>query len=256
MLRKKNEIIIFLTVIFVLSALWPGSSAPAQEIKSLSDKLKIPVSDSTAVADSLPCPPDDSLAEAASEAEPDSVVLEPTPYISGADTVLINAYSSHDTIPPVQPAPTLMLLKSVLFPGGGQFDNGKYLKAAAVFVIETYLIYQILRYNRRTSEWRQLWKAPTQSGGSLTTPLPLALQSPTSVGTSTLKGDYFQEYTSNRDTRNSYIWYTALTVFVSMFDAYVDAQLTNFPKKGTVQKGLSVDMAPGEETSLSLRYNF
>jgi hypothetical protein len=254
--RKKNEIIIFLTAVFVLSVLWPGASARAQETNSLSDRLKIPLSDSTAVEDSIPCPQNDSLAEAASPAEPDSVILEPTPYISGADTVLIKAYSSIDTIQPYQPAPTLMLLKSVLFPGAGQFDNGKYLKAAAVFVTETYLIYQILRYNRRTSEWRQLWKAPSQSEGSLTAVLPMTLQSPTSVGTASLKSDYFQKYTSNRDTRNSYIWYTALTVFVSMFDAYVDAQLRNFPKKGTVQRGLSVDMAPGEETRLSLRYNF
>jgi hypothetical protein len=186
----------------------------------------------------------------------DSVILEPLPYTLGTDPLLIEAYLPRDTILTERPQASLRLLNSVLFPGGGQYSNGAYVKAGVVFVIESYCIYQALHYGRLASESRQRWKAPLATNSPPSPIVPASIISPAVIDTAGLKSEYFDDYTSKRDTRNSYIAYTALTVFLSMFDAYVDAHLKGFPGSAEGQDRLSLDVTPGTEPRFSLRYSF
>ncbi|MEW5702927.1 MAG: hypothetical protein AB1792_11960 [Candidatus Zixiibacteriota bacterium] len=88
-------------------------------------------------------------------------------------------------------SPTGALLKSVAFPGWGQWSNGKKQKAAVYFGIEGYFITKSLIWRHR------------------------ALQSNVD----------FTTVSHARDRRNYFYWLTGLTVFISMFDAYADRYL-------------------------------
>jgi len=166
----------------------------------------------------------------------DSVMLEPILYRPGPDTVLISAYRERGEISAGGISPSLTMLKSVAFPGWGQISNGKYLKAGLIMVVESYFIYKAVDYSRLASDWRDKWKAEPDTGG--------------------LKGVYFNQYADYRDTRNSFIWYTAITVFFSMIDAYVDAHLKDFPEDIPVSDNLSLSVEPGRETRVAVSYSF
>jgi hypothetical protein len=105
-------------------------------------------------------------------------------------------------------SPTGALLRSAAFPGWGQLYNKKYIKAAIIGVGESVLIYQTAWYWNKTSTYKDLYinaEAGTEA-----------------------RRDYFYQFDRYRDLRNQYIWFLGLTVFYSMFDAYVDAHLKNF----------------------------
>lgn len=87
-------------------------------------------------------------------------------------------------------SPTGTLLKSVAFPGWGQWANGKKQKAAFYFGVESYWITKALIWRHRAR-----------------------------------KADDLSEFTHARDRRNYFYWLTGITVFVSMFDAYADRYL-------------------------------
>lgn len=87
-------------------------------------------------------------------------------------------------------SPTGTLLKSVAFPGWGQWANGKKQKAAVYFGIESYWITKALIWRHRARE-----------------------------------ADDLSEFAHARDRRNYFYWLTGITVFVSMFDAYADRYL-------------------------------
>lgn len=87
-------------------------------------------------------------------------------------------------------SPTGTLLKSVAFPGWGQWANGKKQKAAVYFTIETYFITKALIWRHRA-----------------------------------ITAETFSDYSHARDRRNYFYWLTGITVFVSMFDAYADRYL-------------------------------
>jgi len=164
----------------------------------------------------------------------DTIIEEPDPYRPGLDTLLINAYRSTDSIASRKPSPTVTMFKSVVFPAWGQYSNRKYIKAGLVFAVESYVIYRAVDLGLQASDWRSKWKnAPAE-----------------------LKGEYFRKYADSRDRRNTFLWYTALTVFLSMFDAYVDAHLAQFPKDAASSKNIQVAFAPGETPHLSLQYRF
>lgn len=176
----------------------------------------------------------DSAMVAQDTSRVDSIILDPILYQPGEDTILIDVYRSRGSTEGGERSPTITLFQSVAFPGWGQFSNRKYIKAGLVFLVETYFIYKAVDYGQLASEWRRKWKeAPPE-----------------------LKNSYFAEYTGHRDRRNTNLWYTALTIFFSMFDAYVDAHLRNFPDDVPDSDKLLLDITPGEETRLSLRYNF
>jgi hypothetical protein len=87
-------------------------------------------------------------------------------------------------------SPTGTLLKSVAFPGWGQWANGKKQKAVVYFGIESYFITKAL-----------IWRHRARTA------------------------DSFTEFSHAQDRRNYFYWLTGITVFVSMFDAYADRYL-------------------------------
>ncbi len=91
------------------------------------------------------------------------------------------------------PDPRGAMLRSILFPGWGQWYNGKKLKAGLVFAVETGLVanavYQNSLASRATDE---------------------------------------RERFVYIDRRNQSLWWLAGAVLLSSLDAYVDAQLAGF----------------------------
>jgi hypothetical protein len=104
-------------------------------------------------------------------------------------------------------SPTGALLRSLALPGWGQLYNQKYLKAGIIGIGESLLIYQTVYYYGRTNTYRDLYQNETDTE---------------------LRQQYFNQFDSYRDLRNQHIWFLAITVFYSMFDAYVDAHLAGF----------------------------
>ena len=72
------------------------------------------------------------------------------------------------------------------------------------------------------------------------------------IPTETRASKYIQ-FDRYRDLRNQHLWFLGITIFYSMFDAYVDAHLKNF----------KIDLTPdfdssGEDVAmwLTLKYQF
>ena len=116
----------------------------------------------------------------------------------GQDSLAVDRHKS---------SPTGALLRSALIPGWGQLYNGKYIKAGIFAVGEGYLIWHICR------DWRDANRHESNFKSS-TDPQYQALE--------------FDQFKKAEDRRNIKIWILALTVFYSMFDAYVDAHLADF----------------------------
>ncbi len=106
-----------------------------------------------------------------------------------------------------KPWPTGALLRSAIIPGWGQFYNKKYIKTVIYGGTEIYLIYNVQKY------WRKMDKHQKNFQNS---------------DDPVYKSQEFSLYEKNRDSRNLHLWLTGLTIFISMFDAYVDAHLADF----------------------------
>jgi hypothetical protein len=99
--------------------------------------------------------------------------------------------------------PTGKLFKSVIFPGWGQYSNGKYQKAAIFFTLETYFIIKSVHYFQKTRDRFDIYQETKTDAD-------------------------FAAYDDAKDRRNKFYWYVAGTIFVSMWDAYADAHLKPF----------------------------
>lgn len=99
------------------------------------------------------------------------------------------------------PNPSSVLLKSALFPGWGQLTNRKYFKAALVFGLEAWFVTGAVK------NWRDANAAKDRFLADPGTP------------------QHFTDYQFYRGNRSDYLWFLGITLFVSMFDAYVDAHL-------------------------------
>ncbi len=132
-----------------------------------------------------------------------------------------------------KPWPTGALLLSVAIPGGGQFYNRKYLKSLLYGGTEIYLIkYVSWRWKQMDEHWRNF----------------------RNTDDSVIKAQQFALFEKRRDSRNAHIWLTALVVFVSMFDAYVDAHLADFNQ---TDKAFNAYIAPeNDRVQLNLVYRF
>ena len=132
-----------------------------------------------------------------------------------------------------KPWPTGALLLSIAIPGGGQFYNRKYIKSFAYGGTEIYLVkYVYWRWKQMDEHWRNFKNADDD----LT------------------KAQQFALFEKKRDSRNTHIWLTALVVFVSMFDAYVDAHLADFNQ---TDKAFDAYIKPENDTvQLYLVYKF
>jgi len=132
-----------------------------------------------------------------------------------------------------KPWPTGALLRSAILPGWGQLYNRKYFKALLYGGTEIYLIYKV------QLRWRQMSE---HEHNFLNTTDPV------------YQADQFALYEKRRDSRNVHLWLTSLVVFLSMFDAYVDAHLAGFDQP---DKAFQVYLGPEKDkVQLSLVYNF
>jgi hypothetical protein len=72
-----------------------------------------------------------------------------------------------------------------------------------------------------------------------------------------LRNDYYSLYRDRQDECNKYTWFAVIVAFFSMFDAYVDAHLSGFPRQGE-ESDLTLQVVPTEENgvaaALSLRF--
>ncbi len=91
-------------------------------------------------------------------------------------------------------SPTGALLRSMVFPGWGQWYNGQKIKAAVVFTAESFLIGSAIYLNKKVTD--------------------------SEVGS--LERDFY------RDRRNLTHWLIGGFTLLSMLDAYVDAYLYDF----------------------------
>ena len=130
--------------------------------------------------------------------------------------------------------PTVALFKSLFVPGWGQIGNKKYFKAAIIIPVEVTLIGAIVHYAGKTSDAEAAFKAETDL---------------------TRKAVLFADFQDAKDQRNRFSWYTGTLIFLSMFDAYVDAHLAQFPSPG---KKLSFDIknGNGDYCRIVLSYKF
>jgi hypothetical protein len=103
-------------------------------------------------------------------------------------------------------SPMGALLRSLAIPGWGQLYNDKYFKAVVIGGLETYFIYKAGHWWRKTEDQYDLLQQLSESE----------------------KPEAFEVYESYRGNRNDFLWLVALSVFLSMFDAYVDAHLSGF----------------------------
>jgi hypothetical protein len=99
------------------------------------------------------------------------------------------------------PDPTITLVKSMLVPGWGQITNKRYIKAALAIGLETWFLTAAIVNNSYASQ---------------------ALDDFQNDPTNLTHYDDYQYYWGQR---SDFLWLFGITVFVSMFDAYVDAHL-------------------------------
>ncbi len=136
---------------------------------------------------------------------------------------------------PFYKGPTGALLKSVIFPGWGQFSNGKKVKAGIIFAVESYFIFKAIRWRGRTNDRLTLYDE-------------------------TKNIDDWNYYDNARSKRDTFYWLLAGTVFISMWDAYADAHFKPYEKVKDDPEFWSERLRaprPADEISatiLSLRY--
>jgi hypothetical protein len=125
--------------------------------------------------------------------------------------------------------PTGALLRSAFVPGLGQLYNRKYIKAVIFAAGESWLAYGI--YN----DWKEADRHEKNFRSATDDPIYQAKE--------------FSEFEDARDRRNLKMWILAVTIFYSMFDAYVDAQLSDFDQP---DKAFEVYLGPGENDDIRI----
>ena len=131
-------------------------------------------------------------------------------------------------------SPTGALLRSVIFPGGGQFYNRKYLKGILVFGTEaTFLTLAAIDWSRVNTHKRNFQNTGYSYSDRLWE---------------------FEQYRFYEDRRNLFLWITAGVIFLSMFDAYVDAQLYHFDQEKV--RDLPISLIPEANGGITLRIVF
>lgn len=126
--------------------------------------------------------------------------------------------------------PTGALLRSAFVPGWGQLYNRKYIKSVVFAAGESWLAYGI--YN----DWKEADRHEKNFRSAGDDPVYRARE--------------FAKFEDARDSRNLKMWIMAVVIFYSMFDAYVDAQLSDFDQ---TDKAFEVYLGPGENDELKLK---
>jgi hypothetical protein len=132
--------------------------------------------------------------------------------------------------------PTLALFKSMLVPGWGQLGNRKYTKALLFAGLETWFFLSALHYGRDANTARDNYQALTDPND---------------------RWEWYQLYDNERKNRNKFLWFAGLTIFISMFDAYVDAHLSGSPVEPR-NDDIAIEVVPEENGGVAavLSYRF
>ena len=130
-------------------------------------------------------------------------------------------------------SPMGAFLRSVAFPGWGQFYNKKYLKAGLAFGAETTFLTLMAIEWKRLDDHRKLF-------------ISLPDNHPDKMWE-------YEQYKFYQDRKNLFLWSTIATIFVSMFDAYVDAHLYDFDKE---MERIGLEIYPDSEKRLNIKFSF
>jgi hypothetical protein len=129
--------------------------------------------------------------------------------------------------------PTGALFRSTFVPGWGQFYNRKYIKSAVIAGIEIYLINEVYANARKASLHKDHFTS--------------------AVSDTAYRDAEFARYEKALDKRGNASWFLAATIFFSMFDAYVDAHLSDFDQ---TDKAFDVYIGPGRDEDIKAVITF
>jgi hypothetical protein len=129
--------------------------------------------------------------------------------------------------------PSGALFRSAFIPGWGQFYNKKYIKATVIAGLEIYLI------NGVYTNWKDANRHKDNFTSADDDPEYQAVE--------------FAEYERALDRRGAFSWFLAAAIFYSMFDAYVDAHLSNFDQE---DKAFEVYIGPGKQDEIEITLTF
>lgn len=164
-----------------------------------------------------------------------------------------NGVLSTFELEPFRPDPTGALLRSVVFPGWGQFYNRSYVKAGVVAVGEGLLIYYLGKNWIKAADSETAFRNTFSdySQGSFL-PLDSRLDHRDTNYWDAQRSRSFDTWRKYVDERNKYMWMLAGSVLLSMFDAYVDAHLMPFDAE------MNEDLRTGASRGvvLQLTYHF
>ena len=147
------------------------------------------------------------------------------PEIAQTDSAQVTVFKSK--------SPMGALLRSVAFPGWGQFYNKKYLKAGLAFGVETTFLTLMIIEWERMDDHKKLFDSMSQDHPD--------------------KSWEYEQYKFYQDRKNLFLWSTIATIFVSMFDAYVDAHLYDFDKE---MERIGLEIYPDSEKRLNIKFSF
>jgi uncharacterized membrane protein YebE (DUF533 family) len=126
------------------------------------------------------------------------------------------------------------LLRSAFVPGWGQLYNRKYIKAAFFAAGEGWLAYGIYNDWKDADEHERNFKSPPPDDPDY-------------------QAEEFARYEDARDSRNLKMWILSAAIFYSMFDAFVDAHLSDFEQ---TDKAFEVYLGPGESNDFEISLTF
>jgi len=150
------------------------------------------------------------------------LVIVPQGYCQAPDSVEIRKTN-----------PTGALLRSAFVPGWGQLYNRKYIKAVLFAGGQGWLAYGIY------DNWKEANRHEENFKAAVDDPIYQAAE--------------FEKFEDARDSRNLKMWFMAAAIFYSMFDAYVDAQLSDFDQ---TDKAFEVYLGPGEMNDFEVSLTF
>jgi hypothetical protein len=149
------------------------------------------------------------------------------------DSLKASSAAPPDTGFTMQKSPLGAVIRSAILPGLGQLYNESYWKIPIILGVTAYLLDGYFNQNTLFVKYRDMYAATItkdQPSGELTWKL------------------YREFY---RDQRDTFAWWLAVTYFIQIADAFVDAHLFDFDVSDT--KRVHALLAPGR-ISLSIRF--
>jgi hypothetical protein len=123
------------------------------------------------------------------------------------------------------------MFASAAYPGLGQLLNGAEPKAAIVSAAEALIVGALVIEDRRTRNSLRMYK---ETGDD----------------------DWYNEYSSHYDRRQTLVWWAAVAALYGLADAYVDANLIGFDEATGAAVLGSVGAGEGGEVRFSVSVRF